>query len=200
LPFAYSELDIKVNNGSNIPKIKNPMFVETLKLFECVIWYGNRGLSNTLNVNYQLATETLPFFLAAGGKLFFSAGFPDNIEPGFNPVEFAPADSVTNYQVVGPGLQTPVIVFDNNYPELITGPDNAPDRIRGIKYKPTARVIYKMAFTPTYDTAQITVCIKDAVVNPKVFLLTIPLNRLNGNGNAVYFLRRILGIDFNIHN
>lgn len=200
LPFAHSELDIKVNGGSNIPKIKNPMFVETLKLFECVIWYGNRGSANEQNPNYQLATETLPFYLAAGGKLFFSAGFPNSIDAGFNPVEFAPVDSVTFYQVTGATQQTPTIVIDNNYPELTIGPTNSPDRIRGIIQKPSAKVIYKMPFNPTYDTTQITVCIKDAAVNPKVFLLSVALNRLNGNGNAVFFLRRILGTDFNIHN
>jgi hypothetical protein len=39
----YSIMDIKVNNGALIPKIINPMFIETLKLFRVVIWTGNRG-------------------------------------------------------------------------------------------------------------------------------------------------------------
>ena len=200
LPFLFSELDIKVNNGSNIPKIKNPMFIETLKLFECVIWYGFRGNNNNENPNYQLATETLPFYLAAGGKVFFSGGFGNTIDQGFNPVEFSPVDSVTFYQVTGATQQTPTIVVDNNYPVLTIGPTNSPDRIRGILFKPSAKVIYKMPFNPTYDTTQITVCIKDAAVNPKVFLMTVPLNRMNGSSNAAIFLRRILGTDFNIHN
>jgi len=198
LPFAHSELDIKVNNGSNIPKIKNPMFIETLKLFECVVWYGYRGNSNNQCPNYQLATETLPFYLASNGKVFFSGGFTNTIEAGFNPVEFAPVDSVTFYQASGVFSTTPTIVYDNAYPELSLSSNI--DLLRGIIYKPTARVIYKMPLNPTYDTTKLTVCIKDAVANPKVFLMTVPLNRFNGNNNAAAFLRRVLGVDFNIHN
>ena len=198
LPFLFSELDIKVNNGSNIPKIKNPMFIETLKLFECVIWYGFRGNNNNENPNYQLATETLPFYLAAGGKVFFSGGFGNTIDQGFNPVEFAPVDSVTFYQATTVFTTTPVIVYDQNYPELTVS--STIDRIRGLVYKPSARVVYKMPYNPTYDTTKITISIKDAAVNPKVFLMTVPLNRMNGSSNAAIFLRRILGTDFNIHN
>ena len=57
-----------------------------------------------------------------------------------------------------------------------------------------------MPYNPTYDTTKITISIKDAAVNPKVFLMTVPLNRMNGSSNAAIFLRRILGTDFNIHN
>ncbi|MGH2574397.1 MAG: hypothetical protein ACRDFC_01715, partial [Ignavibacteria bacterium] len=73
----HSKLDIKVANGANIPRIKNPMFTETLKLFQCVIWYAGRGNAANDNANFDLAQQTIPFYTAAGGKIFFTTGFPN---------------------------------------------------------------------------------------------------------------------------
>lgn len=199
IPFAqYSELDLKINNGGNIPKIINPMFIETLKLFQCVIWFANRGLGPNDNANFDLAQQSLPFFVVSGGKVFFTTGFPDAITAQGQIINFAPVDSMTSFVYnVEPGMET--IVFDNNYPSLVTG-GIQPDRVRGIKYMSGTPVIYKLPFSAPYDTSKYTVAIKDSYNNPKVVLLSMPLNRMNGNGNAVYFLRRVLGVDFGIHN
>ena len=37
-------------------------------------------LSFNDNANFDLAQQSLPFYLAAGGKVLFSTGFPDNID------------------------------------------------------------------------------------------------------------------------
>ena len=187
----FSKLDIKVANGANIPKIINPMFIETLKLFQSVIWFANRGNASNDNANFELAQQSLPFYVATGGKVFFSTGFPNVIESQGLIINFAPVDSMTSYQVTNITLQTPTIVIDNNYPLLESG-SPGPDRVRGIRNMPSAHLIYKLPFNPPYDTANITVCIKDASVNSKVLFMSVPLNRMNFNGNGTIFIRKIL--------
>ncbi len=195
--IQYSKLDIKVNNGGNIPKIINPMFIETLKLFQCVIWYANRGNSTSDIANFDLAQQSLPFYLAAGGKVFFSTGFPDNITSQGSIINFAPVDSLTAFQFTSLTLQTPTLVFDNSYPVLESG-SPSPDRVRGIKYHIGTPLIYKLPLNTPYDTSKVTICIKDFVVNPKVVFMSVPLNRMNFNGNGAVFLRKVL-TDFGIN-
>lgn len=68
--MQYSTLDIKISNGANVPTIPNPMFIETMKLFEAVVWYAGRGNGTNDNANFSLAQQTIPFYLASGGKYF----------------------------------------------------------------------------------------------------------------------------------
>jgi len=193
----YSQLDIKVNNGGNIPRIKNPMFIETLKLFQCVIWFGYRSGTPSDNTNFDLAQQTLPYYIAAGGKVLFSTGFPDAISSQGNIINFAPVDSMTNFQIVNVFSTTQTLVVDQSYPMLEVS--TTIDRVRGIKYRPGTPLIYKLPYSVPYDTSQITVCIKDFAANPKVVFLSVPLNRMNANNGAVYFIRKVLGVDFGIH-
>ncbi len=195
--MLHSVLDIKVADGSNIPKIKNPMFTETLKLFQCVIWYAGRGNASTDNANFDLAQQTLPFYLAAGGKVFFTTGFPNTIEAQGNIVDFAPIDSVTNFQVTTMTSQVPTIVIDNLYPELQSG-SPAPDRVRGVYPRIGSHVIYKLPFNPPYDTNKITICVKDFTNNPKIVFMSVPLHRMNETLTAPQFLRRVINTDFGI--
>ncbi|HEY3250364.1 MAG TPA: hypothetical protein VGK25_04525, partial [Ignavibacteria bacterium] len=192
----YSELDIKVNNGGNIPKIKNPMFIETLRLFQCVIWFGNRSSNPTDNTNFDLAQQTLPYFTASGGKLLFSTGFPDAITSQGNIVNFAPVDSLTNFQFTTVLTGTQTIIVDQSYPLLEVS--TTLDRTRGIKYRAGTPLIYKLPLSAPYDTSQITVAIKDFSINPKVVFLSVPLNRMNGGDAAIRFIRKVLSIDFGL--
>src|SRR4030095_8424442 len=143
----YSNLDIKIANGANIPKIVNPMFIETLRLFSCIIWYAGRGTSIANNPNFDLAEQTLPYFLASGGKIFFTCGFPNSIEGQGNILNFVPIDSVTQYAEALMNTGTQTIVIDNNYPILESG-TLVPDNMRGIYPSAGAHIIYKMPFNP----------------------------------------------------
>lgn len=189
--IQYSKLDIKVNNGGNIPKIINPMFIETLKLFRCVVWFANRGNNTSDIANFDLAQQSLPFYIASGGKVFFSTGFPDNITSQGNIINFAPVDSLTAFQFTTLTLQTQTINIDNTYPVLESG-SPSPDRVRGILYHNGTPVICKLPINTPYDTSKITICIKDVSQNPKVIFMSVPLNRMNFNNNGGAFLRRAL--------
>jgi hypothetical protein len=193
----YSKLDIKVNSGGNIPKIINPMFIETLKLFQCVIWFANRGNNTSDNANFDLAQQSLPFYLVSGGRIFFSTGFPDAINSQGSIINFAPVDSLTAFVFTSIPLQTQTLIFESGYPVLESG-SPSPDRVRGIKYRSGTPLIYKLPLSTPYDTSQITICIKDAVVNPKSVFMSVPLNRMNFNGNGASFLRKVIR-DFGIN-
>ncbi|MCI0472400.1 MAG: hypothetical protein L0Y76_02325, partial [Ignavibacteria bacterium] len=93
--IRYDSLDIKTDNGKFIPKIINPMFVETLNLYDIVIWSAGRGNVSADNANFDLAQRSLPYFTQAGGKLFFTTGFP-NVETQTQGslINFAPIDSI----------------------------------------------------------------------------------------------------------
>jgi hypothetical protein len=196
--ISHSILDLKIGNGANMPTIKNPMFTETLKLFQCVIWYAGRGNLASDNADFDLAQQTLPYYLAAGGKVFFTSGFPNSIPEYVNYVDFAPIDSITNYAVpiTNPGVQT--IVLDNNYPFLETDSVYTPDRVRGIYNRQGTDAIYKLPYNPPYDTTKLTICMKDLFSNPKVMVMSVPLHRMNNTGSAVTFLQRVISIDFGI--
>lgn len=199
IPFSqYSYLNIKINNGGNIPKIINPMFIEALKLFECVIWFGSRVPGSANNTNFDLAQQTLPYYLVAGGKVLFTTGFPDDINSQGNIINFAPIDSLTNFVITNPIAGDETLVFDNNYPVLQIG-GGFLERVRGIKFRQGTPIIYKLPYNTPYDTAKMTIAIKDATSNPKVLFLSVPLNAMNGNGNAAYFIRKVLGFDFGIN-
>ncbi len=196
--IQHSILDIKISDGANLPTIPNPMFIETMKLFEAVVWYAGRGNGTNDNANFSLAQQTLPFYIASGGKVLFTTGMPNTIDAQGNILDFAPTDSVTNYAVplISAGVET--IVYNTSYPVLQTGP-SSPERVRGIYPKAGANIIYKLPFNPPYDTNKITVCIKDAVNNPKIVLMIVPLHRMDYASNAAVFFRRVINVDFGIN-
>jgi hypothetical protein len=196
----YSKLDIKVGNGANIPKIKNPMFIETMKLFQCVIWYGGRGNGSNDNTNFDLAQQTLPYYSASGGKVFFTTGFPNSVETPYNIINFAPVDSVSIYQQVTMTIETPVIVKNPNYDTLYSGPDFTPDRVRSVYPRQGANVIYKLPFQtnyPPFDT--LTICVKDLLFNPKFVFMSVPLHRMNSFDRGSNFLKHVVEIDFGVN-
>lgn len=188
----YDVLDIKSNNGALIPKIVNPMFVNTLKLYEIVFWIGgNASVANA--ANFDLAQQSLPFYILAGGKLFFSSGFQGSgISVQGNLINFAPVDSVTScsipfYSTGGPNLT----VADNSYPEI--GSSTAIFSVKGL-YVTNAAVIYKFYLgAGCFDT--INIAIKDNPVNPRVFYFTLPVYMLNRDPNNSKALFRRIFVD-----
>jgi hypothetical protein len=104
---------------------------------------------------------------------------------------------MTSFQILNILTTEQTLVFSPEYPVLEVS--STIDRVRGIKYRTGTPVIYKFPYSTPYDTSKITVAIKDAVSNPKVFFLSVPLNRMNGNDGATHFIRRVLSIDFGLN-
>jgi len=175
------------------------MFIETLKLFDIVMWIGNRngGGFPEYDPNLNLAQNSLPYFINSGGKVFWSTGFPNvSIVQGslFN---FAPIDSIKTtcfIQLLNAGDST-YSITDNSVPKLITS-----FFIAGTKgFYPSAgtKTIYQILPRTSCSNDTITVGIKSPVANPNLYFLLLPVYYLNGNVNASKaFMKQMLITDF----
>jgi hypothetical protein len=193
--ISYDLLDIKSNDGALIPKIINPMFIETLKLYQIVIWTGGTGsVSNA--ANFDLAQSTLPFYIQAGGKVFFTSGFQGIGTGGQGSViNFAPVDSITSCTI--PFVTTTdndLITVNTSYPEI--GPSSIFQTIKGLRVSNPANVVYSFyKNSGCFDT--INVAIKNPVQNPNIIYLAMPvyfLNKYPENSKALF--RRIFIEEF----
>ena len=198
----YNSLDIKSNSGALVPKIINPMFIETLKLFKVVVWSGNRGGQTTSDdPNLSLAQNSIPYYIAAGGKVFWTSGIPDNFIGQGQLFNFAPVDSIKStcyIQFIFPG--DTIQSLGNGYPNL-----NASFFIantRGIYANINAQNVLKYAYNPgrPYCSTDSYVSVRDNAANPKMVFMVMPIYYLNGSpANAKQFLNRIF-IDFGLFN
>ncbi|MBM4158566.1 MAG: hypothetical protein FJ216_07285 [Ignavibacteria bacterium] len=197
----YDVLDIKSNNGSLIPKIVNPMFIETMKLFNVVIWSANRGNVTADNANFELAQNSLPFYLLYG-KVFFTSGFP-NVETQTqgNLLNFAPVDSITYCTIPFVSQGTQLINIDNAYPQISVSSDAGIglQRVRGLQIPPTTKIIYRLPINTACQDSMI-VGIKDLQINPRIILFGLPVYFLNGNPEySKLLMRKILIEEFNLN-
>jgi hypothetical protein len=197
----YDVLDIKSNSGALIPKIINPMFIETLKLFKIVLWIGNRSdpVNSTGNPNLNLAQNSLPYYINSGGKVFWSSGYPNvSNEQGllFN---FAPIDSIKNncfLQLNSPG--DTLLSTISGYPNLILSFYIA--QTRGFYNSgPQFKTIYQLNPDPLrpncIDISKI--CSKNSTTNPNIVFMLMPIYYLNGNeNNSKAFIRQVLINEF----
>jgi hypothetical protein len=198
----YDVLDIRTNDGSLIPKIVNPMFIETLKLFKIAMWIANRnGGGNTGNdPNLDLAQNSLPYYLNAGGKVLWSSGFPNVTVVQGALFNFAPIDSIktTCFIPVLLGTDTTFILQDNSYPKLLL--NNSATVIAGTKgFYPssTAKAIYRILPRGTCATDTITVGIKSPISNPNLVFFLMPIYYMNGNvASSKAFVNQVLVNEF----
>lgn len=194
---SYDVLDIKSNNGSLIPTIVNPMFIETLKLFGIVVWSANRGNVSSDDANFDLAQQSLPFYILAGGKLFFTTGLP-NIENQAQGslINFAPIDSITYCTIALISSNVNLIAADPSYPVLTTS--NLIQRTRGMKIPRTTHIVYRLPINTSCQDSTI-VAIKDKQTSPSVILMSMPVYYLNGNlTNSKTFFRKVLIEEFGL--
>ena len=199
----YDVLDIRSNNGNLIPKIINPMFIETLKLFKIVMWVANHngGGKPEDDPNLNLAQNSLPYFINNGGKLFWSSGFPNvSIIQGslFN---FAPIDSIKTTCFLQ-GIQntdTTFLWYENSYPKLYVN-NTIPffgAGTKGIYPSVGTKILYRI-YPRNYCTNDtITVGFTSPVNNPNLMFMLLPIYYLNGNVNASKeFMHQMLITDF----
>ncbi|MBK9334610.1 MAG: hypothetical protein IPM96_19955 [Ignavibacteria bacterium] len=194
--LSYDVLDIKSNGGNLIPKIVNPMFIETLRLFDIVIWSANRGNLASDNANFDLAQNSLPFYLQSGGKLFFTTGLPNaEVQGQGDLINFAPIDSLSTCTIALIPSGTSLINEDTGYPVLTSS--SLLQRIRGINITPPAQIVYRLPISTACQTNTV-IAIKDAANSPRNILMTMPVYQLNGNPNASKELfRKIILNEFN---
>lgn len=185
----YDVLDIKSNNGALIPRIVNPMFIETLKLFKVVIWSGGSGTNNT--ANFSLAEQSLPFYIQAGGRVLFSSGFSSTVTQGQGGlVNFAPIDSATSCSVpFYLSSDSNLIVKNNTYP--VIGPSAATSPVKGLYIQDPNLVIYSL-YKPQGCFDTLDVVVKDLQSSPRVVYFAMPMYNFNRDVNgSKAFIRRV---------
>ena len=191
-------IDIKkgasaISRGMFVPPLINPTFTETLKLFKYVFWYGDNSPS------LDIAQACLPGFKKAGGKVLFTAGFPQNISAQGGLGDFAPIDNIEDsyFTSILLGRDT-VVSVDPAYPTLVrdtlgliyTFP-------RGILPKVDARILYRMQASPRWSGQPI-MGVKDAD-QANFVLLAVMLHRFATPPDRVAaLLRRVYADEFGV--
>lgn len=89
---TYSDADVLNLVATPIPApLHRPMLQATFKLYSSVFWFAKIP-------NLNFAQNTIPEYLQAGGKVLFSTGFQNFIDPQGLPIDFMPIDSlITSY-------------------------------------------------------------------------------------------------------
>jgi hypothetical protein len=187
----YDVLDIKSYGGKLTPKIVNPMFVETLKLFKVVIWSGGQGNSGNV-ANFTLAQASLPFYKQAGGKIIFSSGFVTNTNPNGQVDNFAQIDSISGCAVAIIGSGNQYVGLQPGYPTLTASA--FVQNLRNIYFSGTVVPLYSYT-TASGCVGENKFMIKDNATNPKIVYCDIPLYVLNGNAanNKLLFQKILFG-------
>lgn len=185
----YDVLDIKSNNGALTPKIINPMFVETLKLFKVVIWSGGYNAAGSV-ANFNLAQGSLPFYKQAGGKVIFSSGFVTNNSPEGLVDNFVPLDSFSS-------CATPIII-GNTFNPLQSGYPS----IGGTVISNLRNIYFSGTMVPLYSYTTAIGCVgenrfmvKDNITNARIIYADIPLYLFNSNAanNKLLFQKILFG-------
>ena len=187
----YDVLDIKSENGRFTPKIINPMFVETLKLFKVVIWSGGSGTPGNV-ANFSLAQSSLPFYKLAGGKVLFSSGFvtDPNVSPNGLVDNFVPLDSISTCQLPPATNPYQYISPEPGYPTLTAGGFIL--GIRHIKFSGTLVKLYSRVGACAGDNVFF---VKEASPNPKIVYCDVPIYNFNGSAanNKLLFQKILFG-------
>lgn len=193
--IRYDVLDIKSNSGKLIPKIVNPMFIETLKLFDIVVWSANQGNVTADNANFELAQNSLPFYLQSGRKLFFTTGLPNaETQVQGSLINWVPIDSISSCTIALVSNGVSLINTDNSYPVLTAS--NLIQRVRGLKITEPGQIIYRLPISTNCQTNTV-VAVKEQALNPRNILMTVPVYYLNSDPNVSKVLfRKILIQEF----
>jgi hypothetical protein len=197
----FDVLDIKSNGGKLIPKNINPMFIETLKLFKIVIWSANRngGGTNENDPNLNLAQNSLPYYLNAGGKVFWSSGTPNVTFVQGSLFNFAPLDSVKTtcfIQFYVPG--DTIFSQNSSYPNLYVNSMVAHTNSLYLNMNIVNSIYQIPPYTSRPNcTEMMYVGFKSPRINPNLFFLFMPVYYLNGNaGNSKAFMKQVLINEF----
>lgn len=182
-----------LTHPKNLPPFLSPAFIQTLKLFKAVIWYGD------LNPSLAVAQQVLPDYSKSGGKVFFTTSLPSSVEPTGSLVDFAPIDSVSANQLFTSGFAVKngasISADIPSYPTLLK--DNG--TVAGVHAfypKITARSLYHLPGGSTYYSGSPIVGVQSD--GKDFFFLNLPLHFFQGNNSAQTLLEQVLTQDFGL--
>lgn len=167
------------------PPYLNVTFLETIKLFKYVLWYGDNSPS------LDLASGTVTKYLDAGGKILMSTLFPQNLElltvQGFLPMIRTDTSgfrtSISNAVVSAQNTQP-------SYPDLQT---------QSTLFRVRSFFLNEIGVIPIYyfPNNELPGYIGFSDSQKKNFFIGLPLHRLNGGqANVKQLLSKILFEEF----
>ncbi|MCB2203966.1 hypothetical protein KQI65_04400 [bacterium] len=191
-------LDIKAGantttRGIFLPPYINPTFIETLKLFRYVIWYGDN--TPTLDV----AQVALPEYQNSGGNVIFTSAFPEAaIDPRGGITDFAPVDSISPLAIsfIAKGVRVLPDSESPGYPALVRDEGGVPVAfIRELYRKINARNFYRFEESSRWE-GQPVVAVRSG--DSRFMLFGIPLHRFDGEGSVGSLIYLIFRNEFGL--
>lgn len=199
--------------GSYVPVNMNPQLIQTLKLYDVVLWFSD------LYPSYLPAQIGLFNYTLTGGKVIFSTTFPANVVfaelRALN--DFAPIDSVstdanssttvhTNADNRMP-QRTKVLPLVSGYPELAFDTTTSIHNFnwRRIYKRTDAQYIYRLDSSKFYNTGgqfryagtPEIACIDN---NKRFLLFALPIHRVNGGQfNLAPFFKHVIQNEFGLN-
>lgn len=174
------------NFRAKTPPYLNVTFLETIKLFKYVLWYGDN------NPSIDLAAGSVQKYIDAGGKILMSTLFPQNIDigniQGF--LSMIKTDS-SGYRDV---LMNGTLVSDssNIYPPLET---------KQTIFRSRSFYLNEIGTVPIYNfpNNELPGYIGFSDTQKKIFFIGLPLHRCNnGSANVKQLLNKVLLQDFGL--
>lgn len=180
----------------NIPPFLNPMFLETLRLFEAVIWYADPQFA------IDIARTVLPEYIRSGGKLLLVTTLPARVDPHAGYSDIAPIDSLSPEELFSTPAALPngtALLPDSSLPD---GPYPVLLKERGVAVgihalfpNATARVLYRLPPSQYYSGTP-ALAVRNA--SRTVVFLHFPLHLFTRDGGADRLLERVLVEDFGL--
>jgi len=168
------------------PPFLNSTFLETIKLFDCVIWYADNDPS------LDLASSSVQKYTILGGKIFFSLQFPQTVDltqiQGFLPIT---SDS-SDYATFLPTGATAWDTTQSDYPKL---------QVTASLARARSFYLSNIGVTPIYyfPKKELKGFIGFENSEKNVFFIGMPLHRINGiPGSVKNLLTKVLFDDFKL--
>ncbi len=179
----------------NLPLFISPAFIETLKLFRAVIWYGDN------RPDLALAQQVLPDYNRTGGKVLFTTGLPTSVEATGALVDFAPVDSVSAAELPGfpQALKNGSIITAENavagqYPDIVKEKGNVAG-VHTLYPRITATALYRLPENTAYPGRPI-VGVRSGLRD--MVFINLPLHLFNAQNSASKLIETVLTTDFGL--
>lgn len=172
---------------NNIPPYLNVTFLQTLKLFNAVLWYGDNSPA------LDLAAASTQKYLDSGGKIFFSIQFPPTVDLGLIQT-FLPilADSSDARNSILAGTIIASDTTDPSYPKLES--TTSLFRLRTFYLNQLGAI--PLYYFPNNEMRGFIGFMNNA---KSLFFLGLPLNKINGGqANVKPLLNKVLLQEFGI--
>ncbi|MFN8396463.1 MAG: hypothetical protein U0176_17700 [Bacteroidia bacterium] len=140
-------IDLRVNNGLNVPRLWSPTFSTFINFYDRIFWYSDGSDAGVTLL--EDASGALQGYLNQGGKILMNLSFPNTFDNNSVLQEYTPLDSVStspgSARLPTGNMVMPTAAFDATYDSLEASVFLG--RATPIYVKSTAEIMYTGDFT-----------------------------------------------------